>query len=250
MRKLRVLVAGLVCMSLVGGVSTVGAEKKDNGPVIADEPMWNVAPPPENYDPKLKEQLDQEDVKNKKGIRAAANPIIVLDPGHGGTDPGAVGNGIREKDIVLDIAKRSRDYIIANYPATVYMTRSTDTTLSLESRTAYANSVGANFFVSMHINSYSTSSPNGLETYHYYGSTNGSKLATSTYNKLKSSYSTLRGVKEAGFYVLKYTNMPATLGETGFISNSMDAANLANATFRQNLATQYAQGMHEYWWGF
>ncbi|MBM7703882.1 N-acetylmuramoyl-L-alanine amidase family protein [Metabacillus iocasae] len=250
MKKSKMFVASMFCVSLLCGATTTMAEKKESGPVIADEPMWNVAPPPTNYNPILKEQLDKENAQDKNTFRVAANPIIVLDPGHGGTDPGAVGNGIKEKDIVLDIAKRSRDYLIANYPATVYMTRSTDTTVSLESRTAYANSVGANFFVSMHINSYSTSTPNGLETYHYYGSTNGSRLATSTYNKLKSSYSTLRGVKEAGFYVLKYTNMPATLGETGFISNATDAANLATTTFRQNLATQYAQGMHEYWWGF
>ncbi|KEO81599.1 hypothetical protein EL26_19685 [Tumebacillus flagellatus] len=175
--------------------------------------------------------------------------MIALDAGHGGSDPGGVGNGLYEKNLTLDIANRTKSYITTNYPASVVMTRSSDVDVSLQSRCDIANNAGANFFVSMHINAFSDSTANGLETYYYPGSSNGLNLATDIYNKLKGSYSTLRGVKSADFYVLHYTNMPASLGETGFISNATDASKLNTTTFRQQLATQYAQGMHLYWWG-
>lgn len=243
MKMAKTLVAALVCTTIL---STPALAAKDNGQAlnaIAPEGLSTSEPAPANFDPSLKKA-------NEAIIMPEANPIIVLDPGHGGSDPGAVGNGIRESDVVLDIATRSKNYIVANYPATVYMTRTADTTLTLGDRTTYANSKGANFFVSFHINSYTTSSPNGLETYYYPGSTNGQKLATDLYNKLKAHYSTLRGVKSADFYVLRNTNMPASLGETGFISNATDATNLKSSTFKQNLAVAYSQGMHVYWWGF
>lgn len=213
---------------------------------IAPEALATEAQAPANYDANQKSLNEKF---NSIGIEVA-NPIIVIDPGHGGSDSGAAGNGLYEKNLTLDISNRTTAYIRANYPATVYQTRTTDVYVALDARTSFANSKGANFFVSQHINSYSTTSPSGLETYYYPGSTSGLNLATSIYNKLKSSYSVLRGVKSADFYVLHYTNMIASLGETGFISNPTDAANLNNATFRQNLATQYAQGMHVYWWGY
>jgi len=213
---------------------------------IAPEAMATEAPAPANYDANLKALNEKT---NSIGVEVAT-PIIVIDPGHGGTDSGAVGNGLYEKNLTLDIANRTTSYIRTYYPATVYQTRTSDVTMSLDARTTFANSKGANFFVSQHINSYSTTTPNGLETYHYPGSTSGYNLALNIYNKLKASYTTLRGVKSAEFYVLKYTNMPAALGETGFISNPTDASKLGSSTFRQQLATQYAQGMHVYWWGY
>ncbi|ASS76612.1 N-acetylmuramoyl-L-alanine amidase [Tumebacillus algifaecis] len=249
MKMSKTLVAALVCTSIL---STPALAAKDNSiNAIAPEGLSTSEQAPANYNPALKSANDGK--SSAKGTEASievANPIIVLDPGHGGSDPGAVGNGIEEAAVVLDIATRSKNYIVANYPATVHMTRTANTTLTLADRTTFANNKGANFFVSFHINSYSTTTPNGLETYYYPGSTNGQKLATDLYNKLKANYSTLRGVKSADFYVLHYTNMPASLGETGFISNATDATNLKSATFKQNLAVAYAQGMHVYWWGF
>lgn len=245
LKMTKTLVATLVGAAML---TTPALAAKPTGTTteIAPEAMASEAPAPANYDANLKASNEQI---NSIGIEVA-NPIIVVDPGHGGSDSGAVGNGLYEKNLTLDIANRTTSYIRANYPATVYQTRTSDVYVSLDARASYANSKGANFFVSQHINSYSTTSPNGLEVYHYTGSTSGNKLATSLYNKLKSSYSTLRGVKSAEFYVLKYTNMPAALGETGFISNPTDASKLGTTTFRQQLATQYAQGMHVYWWGY
>jgi N-acetylmuramoyl-L-alanine amidase len=242
MKMSKALVATLVISTAL--TAPAFAAKDSSLSAIAPEARYTVEKAPANYDPALKVESESEMVV------ALANPIIVIDPGHGGADPGAVGNGLEEEDVTLDIANRTKSYMNANYPASVYMTRTSDTDVSLSERATYANNLGANFFVSMHINSYTTSTPNGLEVYHYPGSTNGQRLATNIYDKLKQHYSTLRGIKTAEFYVLKYTNMPAALGETGFISNPTDAANLKNSTFKQNLAVAYAQGMHVYWWGF
>lgn len=242
MNMTRTLVAALACTVALTTPAFAGGKNVE----IAPEAGADAAAAPANYDPALK-------AANEKGLEGIvmpeANPIVVLDPGHGGSDSGAVGYGLYEKNLTLDIATRAKNYMATNFPSTVYMTRTTDATVELSTRTSFANSKGANFFVSFHINSYSTSSPNGLETYYYTGSTNGQRLATKLYDQLRASYSTLRGVKDAAFYVLKYTNMPASLGETGFISNATDAGNLGNATFRQNLAVQYVKGMYNYWWG-
>ncbi|MDA5108381.1 MULTISPECIES: N-acetylmuramoyl-L-alanine amidase family protein [Brevibacillus] len=243
MKWSKLLVSTLVVSSLAAAAPAF-AERE-----IADEPAWDSEPAPHNYDPQKREEADKR-VFDKESFQLAANPVIVIDPGHGGDDPGAVGNGLKEKDLTLDIGLRAKNYIVANYPATVYMTRSSDTTVSLSSRTSFANAQNADFFVSMHINAATDASANGVETYAYPGSVNGKRLATETYNQLKSSFANPRGVKEYAYYVLTYTNMPATLGETGFISNASDASKLAQSSFRQTLATQYASGMHRYWWGF
>jgi N-acetylmuramoyl-L-alanine amidase len=237
----------LVAAMALSMVFTASADAAKNTPQteIAPEALAGSEPAPANYDPALKAANEATGVQVD-----VANPIVVLDPGHGGSDPGAVGNGIREADITLDIANRTYSYMTTNYPATVYRTRTADTSVSLDARTTFANSRGANFFTSMHINSYSSSTANGVETYSYPGSTNGARLASNVHAKYKGYFSIDRGLKTAEFYVLKYTNMPSILGETGFISNPTDAGKLAQATFRQNLAVAYSQGMHVYWWGY
>jgi N-acetylmuramoyl-L-alanine amidase len=247
MKIKRTLLAALA-MTTLFAVPTFAATgtPATSGATVANEPMASSAPAPAGFDPAQKKSA----VHSTESIGIEANPVIVLDPGHGGSDPGGVGNGLQEKDLTLDIANRTKSYMNANYPASVYMTRTSDVYVSLDGRTTYANNLGASFFTSMHINSFSDASPNGLETYYYPGAADGQSLATNIYNKLKGSYSTLRGIKSADFYVLHYTYMAAALGETGFISNATDAANLKSATFKQNLAVQYAQGMHVYWWGY
>src|SRR5690625_6628775 len=79
--------------------------------------------------------------------------IVVIDPGHGGHDPGAVANGLREKDLTLDISKRTKRYLERNYKGVkVYLTRTNDKYLTLAQRANYANRKNADLFVSMHIN--------------------------------------------------------------------------------------------------
>src|SRR5690242_5441041 len=94
----------------------------------------------------------------------AANPRIYLDPGHGGTDSGAVGNGLQEKALTLAIALQIRSILQANWAVDVRMSRTTDATVSLDQRTNDANAWGADIFVSVHINS---GGGTGFESYRY-----------------------------------------------------------------------------------
>lgn len=170
--------------------------------------------------------------------------ILVLDAGHGGTDPGAAGNGIYESDCTLNIVKAAKKYFDKDGSVKVYYTRTTNTqanmtsgssglntSTSLRARTSLANTVDADLFISVHINSASNTSARGTEV--YYSSNNNlkndggltaSKLAQYAYDNMVAAVgSTKRGVKTANFYVIRYTNMPAILIETAFISNKQDA---------------------------
>jgi N-acetylmuramoyl-L-alanine amidase len=94
--------------------------------------------------------------------------IIVLDPGHGGKDPGALGRkGTREKDVVLKISKHLRDLLVKEAHAKVLMTRESDVFIELEDRATFANQHKADIFVSIHINSHPKQSIKGLELYHF-----------------------------------------------------------------------------------
>lgn len=94
--------------------------------------------------------------------------VVVIDPGHGGKDPGASGrNGTKEKNIVLNIARHLRDYLQKNSSARVLMTRDSDVFVELEDRAAFANKHKADVFISIHINSHKKRSIKGLELYHF-----------------------------------------------------------------------------------
>jgi len=90
---------------------------------------------------------------------------VVIDPGHGGKDPGAVANGLYEKDIVLDVAHKLGDYVENRLDLEVVYTRSDDRFIALEERGQFANRVGGDLFISLHVNAFRRSSVNGTETY-------------------------------------------------------------------------------------
>ncbi len=171
---------------------------------------------------------------------------VCLDPGHGGTDPGALGNGLRETDINLDVVLRLRDLLLRDSqdPSRggvwdVLLTRSADVTISLGQRTSAANAFGAASFVSVHMNAFSSASANGTETFCYPGSETGTSgaLRGAVHAEAMTAWArTNRGVKTANFYVLRNTSMPATLLEGGFITNAGDAAVMAIPDRRQDLA--------------
>ncbi|MCK4259716.1 MAG: N-acetylmuramoyl-L-alanine amidase [Halanaerobiales bacterium] len=163
---------------------------------------------------------------------------IYVDPGHGGSDAGAVGpTGLRESDVNLRVGTVLKNCLIEYGGATVRMSRTTDVYLSLSGRTSDANAWGANRFISLHHNAYSDPSVNGTETYCYtYGSSNSFDLRDKVQAQLLTwGGLTNRGAKTASFYVIKYTNMPAILTEASFISNPSEEARLrdANYTWRQ-----------------
>lgn len=171
-------------------------------------------------------------------------PTVVLDPGHGGRDPGAVGiRSLREVDIVNTVSFRVRE-LLEQEGVRVVMTRSDNRTLELEQRVQVAERANANLFVSIHANAISMSRPdvNGMETFHT--SAQGRVLATALLNSmLEATGSPSRGVKTARFYVIRNTSMPSALVEMGFVTGAQDAPRMETAEYRELLARAIARGI-------
>lgn len=170
---------------------------------------------------------------------------IFIDPGHGGTDSGAAANGLLEKNITLQIALFLRDMLISEYDGvSVRLSRSIDQSVTLSQRTNAANSWGADYFVSIHINA---GGGTGFESYVY----PGVSAPTTTYRNalhdeiVRSVDFADRGKKTANFHVLRETSMSAILTENGFIDTVADANKLRNATFLQGIARAHATGLEK-----
>jgi N-acetylmuramoyl-L-alanine amidase len=175
----------------------------------------------------------------------AGRTLVCLDPGHGGTDSGAAYNGVLEKVPNLDIALRVRP-ILQSMGYAVKLTREADATVSLQRRCDITNAARADIFVSIHNNAYMTTSE-GTETFFYYNSAEGRKLAGQIHSEVvKRIKLPDRGVKQAGFYVLKHTDMTAALVEGCFLTNPKEAKLLKDAKFRQKIAEGIAAGIHSY----
>lgn len=171
--------------------------------------------------------------------------IIVIDPGHGGKDPGATGGGVQEKAVVLNVAKKIRAYLEAR-ACTVMLTRETDVFVELSDRARMANAAKADLYVSIHCNSVEgNASVTGMEIYHYTHASDASKRAASAiYDRLlPASALRGRGVKADNFAVLRETKMPAVLIELGFISNSGDRAKLTDSAWQDDAAQAIADGI-------
>lgn len=172
--------------------------------------------------------------------------VVVIDPGHGGPDPGAVGiNGLSEVDIVDPISQEVAS-LLERQGVQAILTRRDNIDLGLEPRVALAERVNATLFVSIHANAISMSRPevNGLETYYY---SSGERLARTIHSAmLQETGARDRGVRQARFYVLRRTSMPAVLIETGFVTGREDAANLSRPEYRSRLAAAIARGILQY----
>ncbi len=172
--------------------------------------------------------------------------VVVIDPGHGGRDPGAVGIGnLQEAPIALAISQQVAT-LLQQQGIQAVLTRSSDVEVELEPRVQMAEQIRANLFVSIHANSMGMERPdvNGIETYYY---SNGEALASVIQNSIVSSLDMRdRGVKQARFYVLRHTSMPAVLVETGYVTGEEDAPRLADASFRNQMAIAIARGILQY----
>ena len=172
--------------------------------------------------------------------------VVVVDPGHGGPDPGAIGiRGIQEKEIVLDIGRQVAS-LLEKQGIQAVLTREDDRDLDLEPRVQLAKQVNAALFVSIHANSIDLSRPDisGLETYYY---DSGLALAQSIHASiLQATGMPDRRVRQARFYVLRKTSMPSVLVETGFVTGRDDAARLSSPTFRTQMATAIVRGIVQY----
>src|SRR5699024_5328625 len=169
---------------------------------------------------------------------------IYLDPGHGGTDGGASANGLVEKNVTLSIALKTRDILNRDYEGhSIRMSRTTDKAVSLTQRTNDANSWGADYFVSIHINA---GGGTGYEDYIYNGSVSGS---TVTYRDklhaevMKQVDFRNRGKKRNNFHVLRESRMPAVLTENGFIDTVADANKLKSDAYLNRIALGHANGI-------
>ncbi|MDC0835994.1 N-acetylmuramoyl-L-alanine amidase [Geitlerinema sp. CS-897] len=172
--------------------------------------------------------------------------VVVIDPGHGGSDPGAVGiGGLSEIDIVNPMSHRIADILEANGVAAV-LTREDNRTVELEPRVQLANRLNANLFVSIHANAISMSRPdvNGIETYYY--QTGGDLARTIHQNVVRATGGPDRGVRTARFYVLRNTDMPAVLVELGFVTGAYDAPRLSDPEYREVLSQAIARGILQY----
>ena len=174
---------------------------------------------------------------------------VVIDPGHGGPDPGAIGiGGIRETDIVLEVSKIVKK-LLSEKGVKVMLTRKKEIDLDLPPRVSFANNTDADIFVSIHANASrgKRRDINGLETFYFRG-WRGRLLAKRIQKQILrvSPGSPDRGVKQGRFYVIKNTKMPAVLVEIGFLTGRLDARRLEKAAHRKRIAYAISKGILEY----
>ena len=174
---------------------------------------------------------------------------VVIDPGHGGLDPGAIGiGGIRETDVVLEVSKKVKE-LLSKKGVKVSLTRENEVNLDLRPRVSFANNLNADIFVSIHANASrgKRKDINGLETFYFKG-WRGRLLAKRIQKHILtvSPGSPDRGVKQGKFYVIKNTNMPAVLVEIGFLTGRLDSRRLEKNTHRERIAYAIAKGILEY----
>jgi N-acetylmuramoyl-L-alanine amidase len=176
---------------------------------------------------------------------------VVIDPGHGGPDPGAVGiAGLRETDVVLDVSLQLAR-LLQSRGVEVVLTRTTEVDVDLPPRVALANSSGADVFLSVHANALSMMRPdvNGIESFYFEPAGNRARsLAAAVQRQMLaiSPGSPDRGVRTARFFVIRRTVMPSTLVEMGFVTGALDAPRLMDANFRRRMAVALATGVLTY----
>ena len=172
---------------------------------------------------------------------------VCIDAGHGGTDPGAAAgrpDPLVEKSFTLALA-RVLDNELVRRGHRVIMTRRSDRTLSLEARAAFANRFRAEVFVSLHANAASDPRAQGMEVFHFPGSTVGARAARAVLGTMLATFPGHldRGVKSAPFVVLRETRMPAILVECEFLTHTTQRRFLRRRSTRNGLARAIATGL-------
>ncbi|OMP68467.1 cell wall hydrolase [Domibacillus epiphyticus] len=179
-----------------------------------------------------------------------SSQTIILDPGHGGKDSGAVGNGLKEKEVVLKTGLQVNN-LLKQTPFNVKMTRSNDTFIELKDRSAFAKNNDGDIFVSIHANA-ATPSATGTETYYYSAGNphvaDSKLLASKIQARMLTAWNLRdRGVKNGNFSVLRENNMPAALLELGFISNAGDASKMASDYWMNTMSKAIYNGILDYY---
>jgi N-acetylmuramoyl-L-alanine amidase len=191
---------------------------------------------------------------------------VFLDPGHGGTDPGATAGGYTEASLNLAVAKKVESLLVAR-GYIVYMSRTGDTALSLLERSQMANNLNTDIFISIHHNSTGagTTTANGIESYYYeYNPSYPSKINEEFHNSIDRINKSItltnlihenmvdytgandRGTDGSSFSVVRESSMPASLLELGFINNPSERQKLVTDSYQNSLAKAIADGIDEY----
>ncbi|MBM7622690.1 N-acetylmuramoyl-L-alanine amidase family protein [Sporohalobacter salinus] len=202
-----------------------------------------------DYQVSSKDKTDRINIKFKENVNQndlnLTGKTIMVDAGHGGADPGAIGpDGTMEKDVNLNISKRLAA-LLREAGANVKMSRKSDKYITLWDRTNEANKLNCDIFVSIHANSHKRNEASGIETYVYPGSYGDTlvlakKVQNTLYEKVKLPN---RGVRFENLYVLENTNMPSILVEVGFLSNRKEEKLLNDPEFRQKSAQGIYKGI-------
>ncbi len=226
------------------------------GNVISSSPQTTAAVTPAPLDNTSSQTDTSGTTPWKFGPRSSyvpTNPrLIVIDPGHGGSDRGTVHGGVSEADLTLDMAKRLRDILVAR-GWQVKLTHESDVDVyapndsphdELQARVDVANNAGARLFVSIHVNAFINSGPYG--TTYYISKPDDSPLASAMETHLESDGTKDDGIVKSHLYVTYHTKMPAVLVETAFLSNPNDYTLLTSAAWRQKVAQGLADAIAQY----
>ena len=184
------------------------------------------------------------------------NKIITIDPGHGGSDSGAVGpNGYTEKEGAFVISQKVAS-ILNQSGAKVVMTRDSDVDVygpnasarnELQARVDVGNNANSDIFVSIHCNAFVNPAANGTQTFYYGSSYQGQRLAQNIQEKMIEANGLRdRGITTCNFYEVKHSYMPAVLIETAFITNYDEEALLSDDEWQTIMAKAIAEGINEY----
>jgi N-acetylmuramoyl-L-alanine amidase len=177
-----------------------------------------------------------------------SKPLVVIDPGHGGKDPGAVGKTSTEADIVLQISLKIMALLEQDPDFDLLTTRKDNTFLTLDERVEFANQAGASLFLSVHANAINRPTVGGTETFIFYE-------ADPTFGRIIHKHLiaatglTDRGLKQAGFRVLRGTDMPSVLIEIAFMSNLKEERLLNDQAFQNKVARAMYRAIREYEFG-
>lgn len=175
---------------------------------------------------------------------------IFIDAGHGGPDPGAIGNGVTEEFVNLNVARYLADDLRgAGYEVMEYRTTPTENVLAnksadLRNRANMANEWGADYFISIHTNSSTNPAAQGAEAYVYRLGGEAERLGESILESISDRLGSInRGVMAANFAVLRLTRMPAVLVELGYLTNATEALNLNSPAWQRAVAEAIAVGI-------
>ena len=256
----------------------------DGGKAVTAQKSYNTPQSQNNNSNNTRITQTQSQSQSGNTSRGNKKYTIVVDPGHGGRDSGARGNGYNEKDIALQVATRLANNLRQDY--NVIMTRDSDFFVPLDTRAKIGNDANADFFISIHLNSGSSSSANGTEVFYFSKKDEGSYAArvAQIENRVDSSYGDTpfsdlvvkdifyrtnqkksqaiattvldnlintiglrrRGVFGANFAVLRGSNSPSILVELGFMNNYGDLSQYLTPEGQERAAQAIANGIRQY----